>query len=36
MIKHIVMFKLKENNPENLDLAVSTLGVWTEKLKPYG
>ena len=25
MVKHIVMFKLKENNPENLDLAVSTL-----------
>ena len=25
MVKHIVMFKLKENSPENLDLVLSTL-----------
>ena len=25
MIKHIVMFKLKEKSPENLNLAISTL-----------
>ena len=25
MVKHIVMFKLKEKSPENLDLALSTL-----------
>ena len=25
MIKHIVMFKLKENSPENLDLVLSAL-----------
>ena len=25
MVKHIVMFKLKQNTPENLDLALSTL-----------
>ena len=25
MVKHIVMFKLKESSPENLDLVLSTL-----------
>ena len=25
MVKHIVMFKIKENTPENLDLVLSTL-----------
>ncbi|MBT5794781.1 MAG: Dabb family protein [Deltaproteobacteria bacterium] len=25
MVKHIVMFKLKENSPENMDLVLSTL-----------
>ena len=26
MVKHILMFKLKQKSPENLDLALSTLG----------
>ena len=36
MIKHIVMFKLKENNPENLDQAVSTLRGLEGKIETLG
>jgi len=32
MVKHIVMFKLKEKTAENMEAAVSTLRVWMEKL----
>ena len=35
MVKHIVMFKLKEDSPENLDLVLSTLRGRKEKFRLY-